>query len=119
MAITISEWLITSDIACEAAYRVDVPEPERGRWVLSYLPTGIRLSREQALAGVVLAELIMLELLGPEGGFDSEMAVLHAGVLGMSLTDVMCLLALRCRVADTDDEETALLPTVYVGEASS
>lgn len=112
MAITISEWLITSDVACEAGFRVDVPEPGRGRWVLSYAPTGMRFSQEQALAGVVLAELIMLELFGAGGEFDSEMAVLHAGVLGIPLTDVMCLLALRC--AGGEDSPQA----AGVGEAS-
>ncbi|MBF6182920.1 hypothetical protein [Nocardia otitidiscaviarum] len=95
MAITASDWLITSDVAHEVAFRVDVPEPQRGRWVLSYLPTSRRLTREQAIAGVVLAEMILMGLLRPGGEFDGEIAALHAGMLGLTVTDVMCLLALR------------------------
>ncbi|MFC9998379.1 hypothetical protein [Nocardia sp. NPDC127526] len=95
MAITASNWLISSDVAQEVAFRVDVPEPRRGRWVLSYLPTSMRLTREQAMAGVVLAEMVIAGLLNPGGEFDGEMATLNAGILGVTLTDVMCLLALR------------------------
>ncbi|WP_306363166.1 hypothetical protein [Nocardia sp. CC227C] len=95
MAITASDWLITSDVAHEVAFRVDVPEPQCGRWVLSYLPTSLRLTREQAIAGVVLAEMILMGLLRPGGEFDDEMAALHAGILGLTVTDAMCLLALR------------------------
>ncbi|MFI6867948.1 hypothetical protein [Nocardia sp. NPDC050406] len=95
MAITASDWLITSDVAQEAAFRIDVPESHRGRWVLSYLPTYRRLTREQAVAGVVLAEMIMHELIGGNGEFDGETAALYAETLELTLTDVMCLLALR------------------------
>lgn len=102
MAIIASDWLITSDVAHEAAFRIDVPEPQRGRWVLSYLPTSLRLTREQAVAGVVLAEMILLGLLRPGGEFDDEIASLHAGVLGISVTDAMCLLALRIGGQDSD-----------------
>lgn len=95
MAITATEWLITSDVALEAAFRVDVPEPSRGRWVLSYLPTDWRVTREQALVGVALAEMILLDQ--PHSGeyFDLEVGRLHAAQLGLTLHEVMCLLALR------------------------
>ncbi|MGV9410312.1 hypothetical protein ACWDOP_10390 [Nocardia sp. NPDC003693] len=95
MAIITTDWLITSDAAHEVAFRIDVPEPGRGRWVLSYLPSSFRVTREQALAGIVLAELILVGLLRPGGEFETEMAALHAEVLGLSVTDAMCLLALR------------------------
>ncbi|MGV9665728.1 hypothetical protein ACWDUL_12310 [Nocardia niigatensis] len=95
MAVTEFGWLITSDVAHEVAFRVDVPEENRGRWVLSYLPTSRRLTRDQAVAGVVLAEMILLGLLRPGGEFDGEVAALHAGMIGLTVTDAMCLLALR------------------------
>ncbi|NNH74810.1 hypothetical protein HLB23_34015 [Nocardia uniformis] len=102
MAIIASDWLITSDVAHEAAFRIDVPEPHRGKWVLSYLPTALRLTREQAIAGVVLAEMILIGLLRPDGEFDNEIASLHAGVLGLTITDAMCLLALRTSGQESD-----------------
>ncbi|MGW4244592.1 hypothetical protein [Nocardia sp. NPDC004722] len=108
MAVTDSQWLFTSDVVAEAAFRVDVPEDGRGRWVLSYLPTSRRLSREEAFAGLVLAELIFLGLLRAGGEFDMEDAALHAGMIGLSVTDAMCLLALRWagpESADRDGEE--------------
>lgn len=100
MAITTNDWLITSDVAHEVAFRVDAPEPGHGRWVLSYLPTWFRLSREQAVAGVVLAEMILIGLLRTGGEFDAEVAALHAGILGLTVTDAMCLLALRVEVGE-------------------
>lgn len=104
MAVLEYEWLITSDVAHEVAFRVDVPEPGRGRWVLSYLPTTRRLTREQALAGVRLAELILLGFPGHTGEFDAESATLHAALIGIGLTEAMCLLALRDTDAAADAE---------------
>ncbi|WP_194816894.1 hypothetical protein [Nocardia sp. XZ_19_385] len=95
MAITEMEWLITSDVALEVAFRVDLPEPGRGGWVLSYLPTSLRFTREQALSGIVLAEMILLEQLSPAQPLDREVAQLRAAELGVTLLDVMCVLALR------------------------
>ncbi|MGV9820164.1 hypothetical protein [Nocardia xishanensis] len=95
MAITSSEWLMTSDVAQEVAFRVDLPETGRGRWVLSYLPTHRRLTRAQALTGLVLAEQVLLEQDSDTPPFDTEVAELHAAELGLTLHDVMCLLALR------------------------
>lgn len=95
MAITASDWLIISDVAHEAAFRIDVPEPHRGRWMLSYLPTDRRLTRDEAVIGVELAEMILIGLFGPDGEFDDEIAALYARTLGLTLTDAMCLLALR------------------------
>ncbi|MEU1428970.1 hypothetical protein ABZ412_18015 [Nocardia sp. NPDC005746] len=104
MAVWENEWLITSDVAHEVAFRVDVPERGRGRWVLSYLPTTRRLTRERALAGVRLAELILLGLPGPTGEFDTEAATLHAALIGLGLTEAMCLLALRDTGGDVEAE---------------
>ncbi|APA94306.1 hypothetical protein [Nocardia seriolae] len=95
MAVTDSQWLFTSDVVREVAFRIDVPEQHRGRWVLSYLPTYRRLSKEEAFAGLVLAEMIFIGLLRPGGEFDTEVAALHAGMIGLTVTDAMCLLALR------------------------
>ncbi|WP_067840957.1 hypothetical protein [Nocardia lijiangensis] len=95
MAVTASEWLITSDVAQEVAFRVDLPEAGHGRWVLSYLPTHRRLTRAQAFTGLVLAEYLLLEWDSDTPPFDTEIAALHAAELGLTLHDVMCLLALR------------------------
>ncbi|MCU1646006.1 MAG: hypothetical protein JWN03_6281 [Nocardia sp.] len=104
MAIISAEgWLITSDVAREVAFRIDVPESYKGRWVLSYLPTHYRLDREQAVAGIALAEMIFVELLSPGGEFDAEMAALNAAILGVPLIDVMCLLALRQGGAEVEE----------------
>ncbi|MCP2320874.1 hypothetical protein APR12_006264 [Nocardia amikacinitolerans] len=122
MAITATEWLITSDVALEAAFRVDLPEPSRGSWVLSYLPTDRRLTREQALLGVALAEMILLDQPHSAAPFDLEVGRLHAAQLGLTLHDVMCLLALRadgnadplpCPPNATGDRDSA--PTVAEG----
>ncbi|MFD6162648.1 hypothetical protein ACFWF7_17955 [Nocardia sp. NPDC060256] len=102
MAIRATDWLITSDVAHEAAFRVDLPEADRGKWVLSYLPTNRRLTRNQALTGMVLAEMILLDRLHP-AGFDQEIAHVHAMELGFTLHDIMILLALRAPEAAEPD----------------
>ncbi|GAB2651783.1 hypothetical protein [Nocardia goodfellowii] len=106
MAITATDWLITSDIALEAAFRVDLPEPGRGKWILSYLPTNLRLTRAQALSGIVLAEMILLEQRYPAHPLDREVAQLRAADIGITLLDAMVLLALRAPMtaAEQDDE---------------
>ncbi|WP_141691717.1 hypothetical protein [Nocardia brasiliensis] len=95
MSITATAWLITSDVVHEAAFRVDLPEADRGTWVLSFLPTKRRLSRDQAVTGMALAEMIVLGRSHAGGPLDAEIAHLHATELGMTLHDVMSLLALR------------------------
>ncbi|WP_435591477.1 hypothetical protein [Nocardia sp. bgisy118] len=113
MAITASEWLMTSDVAQEVAFRVDLPETGRGRWVLSYLPTHRRLTRAQALTGLALAEQVLLDQDSDTPPFDTEIATLHAAELGLTLYEVMCLLALRAgpqildRPGSSADQETA------------
>lgn len=102
MTITTTEWLISSDVAHEAAFRIDLPEVGRGKWVLSYLPTDRRVTRAQALAGMVVAEMILMDQLDPTGRFDREIAELHAAELGLTLCEVMCLLALRARIGSAD-----------------
>ncbi|RDI52095.1 hypothetical protein [Nocardia mexicana] len=104
MAILATDWLITSDVALEVAYRIDLPGPERGCWVLSYLPTGYRLTRSQAMAGVVLAEMIVLDPQGAEGDWDGDMASVCVAELGLNLIQVQCLLALRAFAAAEDDD---------------
>ncbi|MBF6211291.1 hypothetical protein IU433_07030 [Nocardia puris] len=116
MAITATEWLITSDVALEAAFRIDLPEPHSGRWVLSYLPTAYRLTRAQALAGIVLAEMILLEQIRPSGEFDRHIAALHAAELGLTVQDVLCLLALR---APRDGDPAAPDPATTAVEGSA
>ncbi|MFF3222019.1 hypothetical protein ACFYV7_04410 [Nocardia suismassiliense] len=103
MAITATGWLITSDVVHEAAFRIDLPEQDRGKWVLSYLPTNRRLSRNQAMAGMVLAEMIVLGQPHP-AGLDHEVAQLHATELDCTLHDVMSLLALRAPAGSTEPE---------------
>ncbi|MFJ4653079.1 hypothetical protein ACIP5Y_17590 [Nocardia sp. NPDC088792] len=103
MAIKDAGWMISSDVAHEVAFRIDVPEPERGRWVLSYLPTARRITREQALAGIALAEMIVLEFERLGAGFDDEVAALHAELLGLTLTEVVCLLVLRGLVVEGEE----------------
>ncbi|WP_330184572.1 hypothetical protein OHB26_13825 [Nocardia sp. NBC_01503] len=94
MTKTASDWLIAGNGAHEAAFRIDEPGPHHGQWVLSYLP-GQRLTREQAYAGVALAELIIGGFDCPVTKFEQEMASMHAEVLGMELVDIMLRLALR------------------------
>ncbi|RDI52093.1 hypothetical protein [Nocardia mexicana] len=103
MAILASDWLIRSDVAHEVAFRIDLPESHQGRWVLSYLPTHRRLTRAQALAGVVLAEMVLLDLLEPAGQWDGEIARIYAGELGLSVPDVLCLLAFRAYGVDLEE----------------
>ncbi|WP_024801902.1 hypothetical protein [Nocardia sp. BMG51109] len=99
MGIVATDWLITSDVALEVAFRIDLPGPDRGRWVLSYLPADHRITRSQALAGVLLAELMVLEPLGTGDDWDVDMASAYAADLGLSLTEALTLLALRAFAA--------------------
>ncbi|MFE9578961.1 hypothetical protein ACFYO1_21440 [Nocardia sp. NPDC006044] len=108
MAISATDWLITSDVAHEAAFRVDLPEQDRGKWILSYLPTHRRLTRNQAMAGMVLAEMIVLGGLYP-AGLNHEVAQLHAAELGSTLPDIMSLLALRAP-ADSPEPDVDWCP---------
>ncbi|WP_330250718.1 hypothetical protein OG874_31555 [Nocardia sp. NBC_00565] len=117
MTITTTQWLITSDVAHEAAFRIDVPESGRGTWMLSYLPTDRRLTRAQALTGMVVAEMILMDQLDPTGRFDLEIAELHAAELGLTLHEVMCLLALRARIGSAD--ETASDPADRIEHAAA
>ncbi|QIS06514.1 hypothetical protein F5X71_33195 [Nocardia brasiliensis] len=107
MSITATAWLITSDVVHEAAFRIDLPEADRGTWVLSYLPTKRRLSRDQAMTGMALAEMIVLDGSPSGGPRATEIAELHAAELGMTLHDVMSLLALR---AQADPEPAPTTP---------
>ncbi len=104
MGIAATDWLITSDVALEVAFRIDLPGPDRGRWVLSYLPIDRRFTRDQALAGVVLAEMVMFEFDGDEGEWDGDLASIYAAEVGLSLNDALCLLALRALDSEADED---------------
>ncbi|TLF74338.1 hypothetical protein [Nocardia cyriacigeorgica] len=110
MAITATEWLIISDVALEAAFRVDVPEPHRGRWVLSYLPTHRRLTRDQALAGIVLAEMILMGQHNP-CHLDPDIARMYAAELDLTLVEVMTLLAVRGTPSQDPAQDAGVDPT--------
>lgn len=103
MGIAATDWLITSDVALEVAFRIDLPGPDRGWWVLSYLPADLRFTRDQALAGVVLAEMVMFEF--DDGEWDDDLASIYAAELGLSLNDALCLLAVRA--FDSEEAEAA------------
>ncbi|MFD3510867.1 hypothetical protein [Nocardia sp. NPDC058666] len=100
-----AEWFITSDVAHEAAYRFDLPGPSQRRWKLSYLPEYWSLTKEQAVSGLVLAEMIILDTDFATAGLDLELAEIMAAELGLTLTSVMMLLAAR---APTDSLSVAL-----------
>ncbi|WP_280384500.1 hypothetical protein [Nocardia wallacei] len=103
MGIIVTDWLITSDVALEAAFRIDLPGPDRGQWVLSYLPAEYRFTRPQALAGMMLAEMIVLDPLAAEDDWDADVASMCAAELGLTLTQAQCLLALRALGASDYD----------------
>ncbi|MBB5914327.1 hypothetical protein BJY24_003194 [Nocardia transvalensis] len=117
MGIVATDWLITSDVALEVAFRIDLPGPDRGRWVLSYLPAECRFTRAEALVGVVLAEMVVLELEGSDDDWDGEMAAAYAAELGLSLNDALCLLALRGfpLTEGGDDAEPETVPPCTTG----
>ncbi|MQY22499.1 hypothetical protein [Nocardia macrotermitis] len=95
MTVNESEWLITSDRILEVAFRVDLPESHRGMWLLSYLPTRLRLTREQAVVGMTLAEIVLTGQLDETDELLPEIAHLYADRLGFTLADIACMLALR------------------------
>ncbi|MFC6010165.1 hypothetical protein [Nocardia lasii] len=88
-------WQVTSDVAHEAAFRIDLPGPSRGSWTLSYLPSYWLLTEEQAVSGLVLAEMIVLDTDFRTAGLDLELAEIRAGELGLTVSTVMMLLAAR------------------------
>ncbi|MEV6215748.1 hypothetical protein [Nocardia sp. NPDC051833] len=106
--IQTAEWLVTSSVAQEAAFRIDLPGPDRGRWTLSYLP-GVALTEAQAISGLVLAEMILLDTDFRTTGLDREIAELRAAEFGLTLTTVMALLAAR---ATGGNPTAAALPAV-------
>jgi len=95
MTIYDTEWLITSDQVLEAAFRIDLPEPHQGMWMLSYLPTHLRLTRDQAMIGMTLAETVLAGQLDDCDYLAREVAQLRANELGFTFYEVACLLAAR------------------------
>lgn len=95
MPVRIAEWLISSEIVDEMAFRIDVPGGDRGRWIVSFLPPGFRLTETQALTCMELAEMILLALESSVGTLELELARIRANELELNLEDLMWLLAAR------------------------
>ena len=100
MTINETEWLITSDRILEVAFRVDLPETHCGMWILSYLPTRLRVTREQAVIGMTLAEIVLTGQFDDADALVPEVAHLYADRLGFPLVDVACMLAVRSSCPD-------------------
>lgn len=95
MPVQPADWLISSDIVDEVAFRVDIPGDDQGKWIVSFLPTEFRLTEKQALTCMELAEMVLLALESPVDSLDLEFARIRATELGLSLEDLMWLLAAR------------------------
>ncbi|GGK60809.1 hypothetical protein [Nocardia camponoti] len=104
--IELAPWYFASDVVHEAAFRIDLPGPDRGYWLLSYLP-GFTFTAHQARIGLALAEMILLDTEFSTAGFDRDLAELQAEELGLTYTGVM--LALAARVIDERDTHSWLL----------
>lgn len=100
MALDITDSIITSDITPETARLLTFSSG--AAWELSWLPT-VALSREQAVSGMVLDEM-----LSDPGTLTSdlalELAAIRAADLGVTLRDV--LLRLYVRITERDNETT-------------
>ncbi|MBF6334995.1 hypothetical protein IU450_03750 [Nocardia abscessus] len=98
MALDITDSIITSDITPESARLLSFSSG--AAWELSWLPT-VTLTREQAVSGMVLDEM-----LSDPGTLTSdlalELAAIRAAELGISLRDV--LIRLYIRIAERDDQ---------------
>ncbi|WP_153411424.1 hypothetical protein [Nocardia macrotermitis] len=95
MPVHTAEWLISSDIVEEVAFRIDIPGGDQGRWIVSFLPPEFRLTEAQALTCLELAEMVLLALESPVGTLELELARIRATELELSLDDLMWLLATR------------------------
>ncbi|WP_067665353.1 hypothetical protein [Nocardia miyunensis] len=95
MPVHTAEWLISSDIVDEVAFRVDVPGRAQGRWIVSFLPPEFRLTEAQALTCLELAEMVLLALDSPVDSLELEFARIRATEVELSLEDLMWLLAVR------------------------
>ncbi|WP_280461795.1 hypothetical protein [Nocardia carnea] len=88
-SITATDWLITSDVTVEHAYRDN--ESDAAGWRLSWLPDR-PLTREQALAGMMLDVLVS----DPESALtEIAEAEAHAVTLGIRFEQAVILLAQR------------------------
>ncbi|MET9026075.1 hypothetical protein ABZW96_10660 [Nocardia sp. NPDC004168] len=98
MALDITDSIITSDITPEKAWLL--PLPSGAAWELSWLPS-VSLTREQAMSGMVLDEI-----LSDPGTLTNdlalELAAIHAAELGVTLRDV--LIRLYIRITERDAE---------------
>lgn len=101
MALHITDWMITSDITPETAHYI--PLATGGQWILSWLP-GRALTREQAVSGMVLDEILSTP--DPaDGEFALELAGMRAAQLGIVLEDVVLRLAARMLERDGQHRE--------------
>jgi hypothetical protein len=98
MALDITQSIITSDITPESARLL--PFSTGTAWQLSWLPT-VTLTREQAVSGMVLDEMLS-DPATLTSDLALELAAIHAAELGISLRDV--LLRLYVRIAERDNE---------------
>lgn len=96
MALVSTDRFLTSDITPESAEFVSTPGG--GYWVLSWLPD-TALTREQAISGMVLDEILSDP--DPDDHLMAmELAAFRAADLGLSLTDA--LLRLYARILERD-----------------
>ncbi|MEU0538344.1 hypothetical protein ABZ319_00630 [Nocardia sp. NPDC005978] len=91
MALTVTEWLITSDTTPETAHYI--PTARGGEWVLSWLPDRA-LNREQAISGMVLDEFLS-DPAPADDVFALELADVRAAQLGIELEDAILRLCAR------------------------
>ncbi|MEV0298390.1 hypothetical protein [Nocardia sp. NPDC050710] len=104
MALEITDLFITSDVTPETARHI----PGTG-WFLSWLPT-TTLTREQAVSGMVLDEILSDPDL-TDATLAMELAALRAADLGTDLVDVV--IRLYARILDRDHREsTPSLPAL-------
>lgn len=98
MALDITDSIITSDITPENARLLSISPGEA--WELSWLPT-VALTREQAVNGMVLDELLS-DPGTAANDLALEVAAIRAAELGISLRDVLLRLYLRIAQRDQD-----------------
>ncbi|MFF0492692.1 hypothetical protein ACWDSJ_24220 [Nocardia sp. NPDC003482] len=98
MALRITAWLITSDVTPELAQYL--PSARGGHWALSWLP-GVPLTRDQALSGMVLDELLSdPRLVANDVAF--ELAAFRAAEVGITLEQALIRLYGRILARDTE-----------------
>ncbi|WP_227983946.1 hypothetical protein [Nocardia spumae] len=90
MTLHLTDWEITSDTSPESALRL--PDAS-GHWMLTWLP-GELLTREQALSGMVVDEILSDPALVDDLAA-LDLAGLHAAELGIDVEDAIIRLSVR------------------------